>query len=361
MYTTKKILQNETEFDDHSDYRKFAPKIMAGVPLSEHPDWEEKSRIKNTYGKGSLLMLCYYLGIQVLSFFLITAISYGVKAYYESRGIELTNTIWNAITSHSVINIAINLLLFLIMNTGIFFIGCKVCKIKKSRLFNTRNVNAKTMFFYVFFAFGLQFATGYIAVLISNIMGSFGIENYSPDFSTTTTPALILTLLYTCFIAPITEELLYRGFVLRAFSIVSQRTGIFVSALFFALSHQNISQAVLAFPMGLFFGYIAVKHGSVIPSIIVHFFINTVTTLLYDVLQKGVTADTFNMIYTVYFLTVAVLAIISAFFVFSKKDYPQKSKLQRKRNRLYLANFTFWIFITANIVEIILGIIGVNR
>ena len=91
---------------------------------------------------------------------------------------------------------------------------------------------------------------------------------------------IAVTAIYTCIGAPITEELMYRGFILKNLSRVGQRFGIIMSSLLFGLMHANVSQLIFAFIMGIFFAHIDIKHNSIIPSIIVHVFANTYSVVL---------------------------------------------------------------------------------
>jgi hypothetical protein len=86
---------------------------------------------------------------------------------------------------------------------------------------------------------------------------------------------MILSGIYSIIVAPITEELLMRGFVQKNLSRVSQRFGIVMTAFIFGIWHENVAQFLLAFVGGIFFGYIAAKHDSLIPSIICHIVVNS--------------------------------------------------------------------------------------
>ena len=100
----------------------------------------------------------------------------------------------------------------------------------------------------------IQSASGNVSTWITDLLGQGGITAYSPDIDYYGTgTAVVAEILYGSLIAPITEEFLYRGFVLKNLSRVSQRTGILLSAFLFGLGHQNISQFLLAFPLGVFF------------------------------------------------------------------------------------------------------------
>lgn len=55
---------------------------------------------------------------------------------------------------------------------------------------------------------------------------------------------------------------------------------VFITAVFFGLAHGNLRQFILAFFTGIFLAHITLKHGSIIPSIIVHMFVNTFSTVI---------------------------------------------------------------------------------
>ncbi|HIH50407.1 MAG: type II CAAX endopeptidase family protein [Candidatus Micrarchaeaceae archaeon] len=94
-------------------------------------------------------------------------------------------------------------------------------------------------------------------------------------------------LIFTAIIAPINEEILFRGFLVsklgKMFGIAS---GIIVSALIFAvlhLSYLSIAEFVAAFTFGIIAGYAFVKTKSLYPSIVGHILVNavTITSLIY--------------------------------------------------------------------------------
>jgi membrane protease YdiL (CAAX protease family) len=83
-----------------------------------------------------------------------------------------------------------------------------------------------------------------------------------------------------CLLAPVAEELVFRGAVLRA--LLQWRPGnawlmIVVSALIFAIVHLNPDQMPHAFLAGLLLGWMYMRTGSVIPGIAFHWANNTIT------------------------------------------------------------------------------------
>ena len=88
--------------------------------------------------------------------------------------------------------------------------------------------------------------------------------------------------LYASILAPVWEELLFRGYVLRALRPYGKRFAILGSALLFGLFHGNLLQTPYAVAMGLVFGYMTVEY-SVVWAILLHMFNNLV---LADLLSR---------------------------------------------------------------------------
>jgi membrane protease YdiL (CAAX protease family) len=78
----------------------------------------------------------------------------------------------------------------------------------------------------------------------------------------------------------ITEELAFRGFILRGLSARFGALGaVTLTAFLFALLHLDPLHILLAFPVGLYLGYIVVRLGSLYPAILAHTFNNLWSTV----------------------------------------------------------------------------------
>ncbi len=87
-------------------------------------------------------------------------------------------------------------------------------------------------------------------------------------------------------VAPITEELLFRGLILRGFlAQYSVRKSVFVSALLFALIHLNPWQFAGAFVVGLIFAWWFVETRSLLPCLFGHALFNAIPLIAGPVLQ----------------------------------------------------------------------------
>ena len=81
--------------------------------------------------------------------------------------------------------------------------------------------------------------------------------------------------------APLVEELLFRGAIEGHFLQTGKRPGmaILLSALIFGLIHVNPAQVPFAFCLGLVFGWLYYRTGSIIPGMIGHFLNNSLATI----------------------------------------------------------------------------------
>lgn len=81
--------------------------------------------------------------------------------------------------------------------------------------------------------------------------------------------------LYSAILAPIAEEVLFRGFVLRSLRPFGKRFAILGSAFLFGMYHGNLLQTPYAFLVGLLLGYVAAEY-STLWAVAIHMFNNLV-------------------------------------------------------------------------------------
>lgn len=88
-------------------------------------------------------------------------------------------------------------------------------------------------------------------------------------------------------LAPLVEELIFRGAILRALleKIKRQWVAIAISALFFSLIHANPAQMPFAFVAGLFLGWTYYRTGSILPGVAYHWINNSIAFALAKIYQ----------------------------------------------------------------------------
>lgn len=91
--------------------------------------------------------------------------------------------------------------------------------------------------------------------------------------------AVILEILYLVVVAPVAEEFIFRGLVLKTIAPFGKKLAIVTSALLFGLMHGNLTQFLGAFAVGIIFAAVDIKYRSILPSIIIHTLNNILPTI----------------------------------------------------------------------------------
>ena len=121
-----------------------------------------------------------------------------------------------------------------------------------------------------------------VTELVLNIFGYSilgGLEALAVDFSD------FSMFLYAGILAPITEEILFRGLVQRSLMPFGKRFAIFCSAFTFGMFHGNLVQTPFAFLVGLVLGYVAAEY-NIFWAMLLHMINNMVVAdMLYRVLS----------------------------------------------------------------------------
>ena len=164
-----------------------------------------------------------------------------------------------------------------------------------------------------------------IGIILSYIPISSYIESVFNDIFAVPVVAFISV----CLIAPIFEEVIFRGIILEQLSKKNNIIkSLLVSSLLFGIMHFNIHQGVHAFFIGLIFGYIYIKTNSLILAMFLHFinnFINFIFSIL-DVESVLETAVKFNPLE----LIGGIIILIISFGIFNKIDINPDRKFNFK-------------------------------
>lgn len=123
---------------------------------------------------------------------------------------------------------------------------------------------------------GAQYLSSIVTALVSTAFPSW-LADYEEMMETAglSEDISVLMMLYSVILAPISEELIFRGVTLR----IAQRTFPFwianiIQAFFFGVFHMNMLQGCYTFVLGLILGYICYKGGSIYHVIFFHFLFN---------------------------------------------------------------------------------------
>ena len=195
-------------------------------------------------------------------------------------------------------------------------------------------------------------ATDFITRALNSLVGT---PLPSAAFSSTMPHNLFqfLTLsLCTVIIAPLCEEIIFRGFLLMPMRKYGDLTAILVSAAIFALFHGNVDQLAYAFISGIFLGIITVRSNSILPSVILHSANNLIVSVI-SYMPKSMFGEgnteavaAFVSVINIIMTAVIPLGVIAAVILASKKIFtlenpsgiPKKEKL-----KLFFTNIPFLI------------------
>ena len=127
---------------------------------------------------------------------------------------------------------------------------------------------------------------------------------------------LALGIFMTAFSPALCEELTHRGLIYSGLKKYGERNAVLISALLFALMHQNIMQVFYAFVAGIILGSLRSKTNSIIPGMIVHFSNNCIATVLeYSSQRNGAFYAFFSSIYNNTDAFSLILLVVSFFIV----------------------------------------------
>ncbi len=122
---------------------------------------------------------------------------------------------------------------------------------------------------------GAQLISSFWIGTLEMVMNQFGKSVLDMLDAVSGESSTVSMLLYAAVLAPVSEEILFRGLILRSLRPCGKRFAIFGSALLFALFHGNLLQAPYAFLAGLVLGYCAAEY-SLLWSTALHVFNNLV-------------------------------------------------------------------------------------
>ena len=168
--------------------------------------------------------------------------------------------------------------------------------------------------------------------LVLNLFGLTiveGVEALSVD------PDNFSLFLYAGLLAPITEEILFRGLIQRSLLPFGKRFAIFCSAFTFGLFHGNLIQTPYAFLVGLVLGYVAAEY-SIGWAMLLHMINNLLIADSLNRLTAGLPEEAAAIVVWAVLLFFGVAAIV---VLISKRKDIRVWRQQEMINRTYLGCF----------------------
>ena len=132
------------------------------------------------------------------------------------------------------------------------------------------------IFISLFFVYAATLVSSWFFNLLQMLTG---LKLHAIDLSSDgTAEGNITNIVLIMFLAPIFEEIMFRGTAAKNSSRFSSWGAVAALAVIFGLYHMNYAQTLYTSVLGLCTGFLLVKTGSIIPPMILHFCMNTIGT-----------------------------------------------------------------------------------
>lgn len=129
---------------------------------------------------------------------------------------------------------------------------------------------------------------------------------------------IALLVIRSALVAPICEEIFFRGFVLRRLAPLGARRAVLVSALVFTMFHANAAQFIYAFSAGVVLAAITFMTGKVRYAIMIHA-INNGISVAATVMIRYFGPEAVGIAYSRIDLLMVSAAVISLIFIFVRR------------------------------------------
>ena len=182
-----------------------------------------------------------------------------------------------------------------------------------SKVFNFSIGSLPKYYFIIPLTFVMMLWVDFFAALIP--MPDWAIKLFEEAFNLSI-PNIIMISIF----APLLEEVLVRGLVLRGYLLnYTPNKAIIASAIFFGAIHMNPWQFVAGFISGIFLGYLYYKTKSLIPSILVHF-INNSLSVVFALYYTNADASFKDMLGSEIYYIILVGSLIIGYILFKKLE-----------------------------------------
>lgn len=243
---------------------------------------------------------------------------------------------------NEISSIAYNLGIYIIVNLPVIYYFIK--NNKYERYFEIK----KKITFINFCAYWalINFITMILSILLDVLDFRIKIKHVNVlDYSNSN---IILNIILGVAVAPILEEILFRGIIMNGLKKYGYKSSIIINSILFGIAHQNINIVIRSFLIGIIFSYIAYKY-SLRYSILFHFLLNLLGSLKKIPLRSFETISIFIGILTF----VLFLFFIIGIFKGTYKEIFSIFKINREDVRsmaIFCKNNALFLFIILGIM-----------
>lgn len=269
----------------------------------------------------ALIVLQWAASICVFS---VIAANSGAHLPLASGNLLKTYSVIKTYASKNVLSQPLALFFSVIIGNIIPFAVCaRLLKLNISEIFSKPMVSGGTAALFGTVGIGASVFVSMFVNIIAVLLKFTKLRLTTPSFKIPWGSPLgaFFMLLSGIILAPLTEEFICRGVLLRSFRRFGDVFAVVASSLVWALLHGNFVQGLPVFAMGIFFGMLALKADSIIPTFIIHALNNTIAFASSSI-------GTGNLLARIYagllIFAILILAIV-LFSVFYKRFALRKS------------------------------------
>lgn len=176
-----------------------------------------------------------------------------------------------------LINLGVYVLLYLIICPIAIMIVNKASGRKPKDVLAKPEVSTGFIVKWTFIGIAFTQTISIVINIITMILSAIGVElTPIPIESVPSALGAVTSILAFAFLAPIMEELLFRGGILQNAKKFGGWFAIAMSAVFFGLYHCNYTQLFYTCALGLACGFVSVKAKSIVPAVVIHFTLNLI-------------------------------------------------------------------------------------
>lgn len=172
-----------------------------------------------------------------------------------------------------------------------------------------RPMTAGSFFSLLCIFFSGQLVYQFVMTVVEIILNGFGLSAIAGMEAVSMDTGNFSMFLYGGILAPITEEILFRGLVQRTLLPWGKRFAILCSAFVFGIFHGNLFQAPYAFLVGLVLGYVACEY-SIAWAMVLHMMNNLVLGDMLVRLTSGMSDMGASLVMWAILLSAALIAIV---------------------------------------------------
>lgn len=280
--------------------------------------------------------------------FLLSLLLGAIASAADIDSASLNNYLWYTLPTVFVAPISF-ILVYLLYN--------KVCKVSYGAVNVKFNIGWKNTLICIVVGVVMIFGLNYLINCTDYLIGLTGYKlSGSMDILPWSNAGwLILNIIVWALLPAISEELIFRGMILKGLRNTTTDTiAVLISATLFALMHASLEQLIYPFLMGLILGWLVLRTGSTFSSMIVHFVNNLIVVVMYYFIGSSTrTAPLWWEIMLAFILLAVTIAII---YLIERFYFKRKNQTEEIKERGKLSIFV-WIALGVGLFIFLFGVV----